>query len=128
MRRCDLLTEIREFRAQAVELRECRTLAEEALRLSYQTLRLEMPDTFLGRSRFASAEESLKAPPPIGHVLRIPWLVRSRQEAKAPKHSVDRLRSIVPPSEIDFRKPLRLRYRGFGAGQERSRFIDHAAQ
>ena len=64
MRRCDLLTEIREFRAQAVELRECRTLAEEALRLSYQTLRLEMPDTFLGRSRFASAEESLKAPPP----------------------------------------------------------------
>lgn len=52
MRRTDLLKDIRDFRVRAVELRECRTLAEDALKLSYRILELEVPHTFLGRSSF----------------------------------------------------------------------------
>jgi hypothetical protein len=54
MRRNQLLEDIHEFRARAIELRECRTLAEDALKQSYELLELEVPDRFLGRSSWSS--------------------------------------------------------------------------
>ena len=70
MPRTDLLKDIRDFRAQAIELRACRTRADEALKLSYQLLRIEVPDTFLGRSQFLPTEESSTAASPRSGLFR----------------------------------------------------------